>query len=96
MKPVSRRWNTNCDTLDSAVRELMKITAGTHEVIKERTEMRKYQQENRLRFSQHDREISEVKTKTAITALTTTVTAIAEATHAGFRRTDEKMISWNY
>ncbi|WP_257282247.1 MULTISPECIES: hypothetical protein [unclassified Endozoicomonas] len=40
------------------------------------------QRENGLRFAQHDRELSEIKT--AIGALT-------EATHAGFKRSDEKI-----
>ena len=68
--------------LDSAVRSLIKITGETHqEILATRQEMREYQQENRLRFAQQDREITELKSA---------VVALSEATHAGFRRSDEK------
>ncbi len=71
------------DSLDSAVRSLIEITGDTHqEILATRREMREYQQENRLRFAQHDRELSEIKA--AIGALT-------EATYAGFKRSDEKI-----
>ena len=93
------------DSLDSAVRSLIKITADTHrEILATRQEMREYQQENRLRFAQLEQENrlrfaqleqenrlrfaqleSELSEAKAVTA------ALTEATHAGFKRTDEKI-----
>ncbi|MTI14615.1 hypothetical protein [Sansalvadorimonas verongulae] len=70
------------DSLDSAVRSLVKITGETHqEILATRQEMREYQQENRLRFAHHDREISGVKAD---------VSALAEAMLAGFKKSDEQ------
>ncbi|WP_257276248.1 MULTISPECIES: hypothetical protein, partial [unclassified Endozoicomonas] len=55
----------------------------THqEILATRREMREYQKENRLRFAQRDRELSEIKA---------TIAALTEATHAGFKRSDEKI-----
>ena len=71
------------DSLDSAVRSLIKITGDTHqEIVATRQEMREYQQENRLRFAQQDRDTTELKRA---------VSALTEATHAGFKRSDEKI-----
>ncbi|WP_257276167.1 hypothetical protein, partial [Endozoicomonas sp. SESOKO4] len=78
------------ESLDNAVHRLIEITGETQKIVLEN------QRENRLRFDkiekhlgehdkrfdQHDRELSNIKA--AIGALT-------EATHAGFKRSDEKI-----
>lgn len=63
------------DSLDSAVRSLIKITAETHQVVLEN------QRENRLRFQQVDQRLDQQDRK---------IDALTDATYAGFKRSDEQ------
>lgn len=72
----AQRLESYFESLDNAVHRLIEITGETQKIVMEN------QRENRLCFAQRDRELSEIKT--AIGALT-------EATHAGFKRSDEKI-----
>ncbi len=70
------KLESHFDSLDSAVRNLIKITGDTHQ------EILATRQEMRTRFAQQDRELAGVKAD---------ISALAEAMLAGFKRTDEKI-----
>ncbi len=63
------------ETLDDAVRNLIKITGETHQIVLEN------QRENRIRFDQQDQRMDRLESAIA---------TLAEATHAGFKRADER------
>ena len=64
------------ETLDDAVRNLIKITGETHQILLEN------QRENRIRFDQQDCRMDRLESAIA---------TLAEATHAGFKRVDERL-----
>lgn len=70
------RLESHFDSLDSAVRSLIKITGETHQIVLEN------QRENRIRFDQQDRRMEKMESS---------ITALAEATHTGFERVDERL-----
>ncbi|WP_263081117.1 hypothetical protein [Endozoicomonas sp. Mp262] len=76
------RLESNFDSLDGAVRNLIKITGETHQIIQEN------QRENRIRFDQHDRDIASLKGDVA--DLKRGLSALTAATFAGFKRCDEQ------
>ncbi|WP_257283060.1 hypothetical protein [Endozoicomonas sp. SESOKO1] len=83
------KLESHFDSLDSAVRNLIKITGDTHqEILATRQEMRIRFAEQDRRFDQQDREISTFKSD--VTVLKSNVAALTEAVLAGFRRSDEK------
>ena len=71
------------DSLDSAVRSLIKITGDTHQIVLDN------QRENRLRFQQIEQRFDQQDRE--ITELRSSLAALIDATHAGFKRSDEKI-----
>ena len=111
------RLESQFESLDGAVRSIIKITGETHQVILEtRQEMREYQQENRLRFAQQDKRFDQQDKRfdqqdkrfdqqdkrfdqhdkrfdqqdKEIAGLKASISALTEATFAGFKRSDER------
>lgn len=85
-----QRLESHFDSLDGAVRSLIKITGETHKIILEN------QKENRLRFQQierrldmQDKEIAALKADVSV--LKSDVSALTKATFAGFKRSDEQL-----
>ena len=76
------RLDSQFDSLDSAVRNLIKITGETHQIIQEN------QRENRIRFDQQDRKIEHLSEK--VEATRRDLSALTAATYAGFKRSDEQ------
>ncbi|WP_257280975.1 MULTISPECIES: hypothetical protein [unclassified Endozoicomonas] len=91
------RLESHFDSLDSAVRSLIKITGDTHQEIlatrqemrtrftqqdqKMRTQFAEQDQKMRTQFAEQDQKIAGVKAD---------VSALAEAMLAGFKRSDEQ------
>ena len=71
----AEQLESHFDSLDNAVRSLIKITGETHQIVLEN------QRENRIRFDQQDRRMEKLESA---------VNALADATHAGFKRSDEQ------
>ena len=70
------------DSLDNAVRSLIKITGETHQIVLEN------QRENRLKFQQIEQRFDQQERRAD--KLESAIAALAEATHAGFKRADEQ------
>ena len=83
------RLESHFDSLDSAVRSLIKITGETHQLVLEN------QRENRMRFDllerrldQQDRRLDQQDRR--MENMEFSITALAEATRAGFERADKR------
>ncbi|MCW7553858.1 hypothetical protein NX722_14730 [Endozoicomonas gorgoniicola] len=83
------RLESHFDSLDSAIRSLITITGETHQVVLEN------QRENRLRFQQIDNRFDQQerrmdKLESSIDKLESSINVLADATLAGFKRSDEQ------